>query len=316
MAKPTAILTQHILSQIVDLVDLPVLLLDASTDSLSVVLANPACQELLRDLCGKHDNLVLAELLDDGTPSPDPTQIVTELEGGREMRLRLRAGEGGAMAAPMLRLLPLRDKTGSTTHALGLIEAAVAPVGQRRMRDAAEAANTVETAVDRVTGLLLPSSFTAKFSASWETACENASKRFMKLTGELPPCEPLCPCAATWKSAEFFPGNVDFAECFVEMGEGFTLVSLTVFDEVEGEMASATLHIDDMPGGGQNSVGCFAIREPDDPESPLNGGFDMNNYFVPEPLLFDRQQNQIFEACEAEFNALVEKLDVECVTFE
>jgi diguanylate cyclase (GGDEF)-like protein len=175
MAKPTAILTQHILSQIVDLVDLPVLLLDASTDSLSVVLANPACQELLRDLCGKHDNLVLAELLDEGTPSPDPTQIVTELEGGREMRLRLRAGEGGAMAAPMLRLLPLRDKTGSTTHALGLIEASVAPVGQRRMRDAAEAANTAETAVDRVTGLLLPASFAAKYSASWETACENAA---------------------------------------------------------------------------------------------------------------------------------------------
>ena len=60
VTKSTALLTQHILSQIVDLIELPILLLDMQKESLPLVLANPRCQALLKQWCGRADHLDLA----------------------------------------------------------------------------------------------------------------------------------------------------------------------------------------------------------------------------------------------------------------
>jgi diguanylate cyclase (GGDEF)-like protein len=169
VAESTANLTQHVLSQIVDLIELPILLLNLRDDRLPLVLANPACQVLMERLCGRSGEMILSELLDEGTPSPDSGQIVRDLEAGTELTLRLRSGDRSSL---ILRLLPLRNKSGSVTHALGLVgdgEASANPEPVTRpMEDSAQA----ESSIDRVTGLLLQSAFERRFDASWAEAAQ------------------------------------------------------------------------------------------------------------------------------------------------
>ncbi len=173
MTKSTALLTQHILSQIVDLIELPILLLDMQKESLPLVLANPRCQTLLQQWCGRADNLDLAELLDDQTPSPGPDHIVAELTSGAHVTLRLRPGHDEGMGALTLRLLPLHDKSGATTHALGLVaDTASAPQPQPK-KDSIDSSGPAESAVDRVTGLLLQPAFESRMAATWSEAANN-----------------------------------------------------------------------------------------------------------------------------------------------
>jgi hypothetical protein len=135
----------------------------------------------------------------------------------------------------------------------------------------------------------------------------------MKLTGELPPCEPVCPCSASWRDEGFIDHNsVLVAECFGDKAERSFFADLWVFDEVNGSLASVVLSFSDDPDGGMNEVGCSASLDQDDPENPLSGDFTMMNSFSPVPLQFSMQQYRIFRSCEAEFQQLIEKLGVEC----
>jgi len=47
-----------------------------------------------------------------------------------------------------------------------------------------------------------------------------------------------------------------------------------------------------------------------------SGEFYMMNAFSPEPIRFNVQQNRIYRACEMEFEQLIEKLGVECVSVD
>lgn len=146
-----------------------------------------------------------------------------------------------------------------------------------------------------------------------ERACEKALSRFMELTGELPPCEPVCPCAATWRDEGFIDhDSVLGVECFGDKAERFFFADLWVVDEVNGSLAAVTLSFSDDPDGGVNGVACSASLDQDDPDNPLSGDFTMTNSFNPEPVQFNLQKNRIFRACEAEFQQLIEKLGVEC----
>ena len=100
-------------------------------------------------------------------------------------------------------------------------------------------------------------------------ACEQARNRFMKLTGELPPCEPLCPCGSSWRDEDFLDASLFVAECFSGEAEGYVFTDLWVTDEVTGEVLGASLHMSDDPVGGLNAVGCSALQDPDDPDNPL-----------------------------------------------
>ncbi len=173
MTKSTALLTQHILSQIVDLIELPILLLDMQKESLPLVLANPRCQALLKQWCGRADHLDLAELLDPQTPSPGPDHIVAELSSGAHVTLRLRPGHDEGMDALTVRLLPLHDKSGATTHALGLVTDTVGAPQPQAKKDPADSSGPAESAVDRVTGLLLQPAFESRIAASWSEAAKN-----------------------------------------------------------------------------------------------------------------------------------------------
>ena len=173
VTKSTALLTQHILSQIVDLIELPIMLLDMQQESLPLILANPRCQELLEQLCGRGDNLVLGEMLDEQTPSPAASQIVSELASGAQLTLRMRAGSAGSLDGLTLRLLPLHDKSGATTHALGLVAGAAAASRPQPKKVLAEAPGAAESAVDRVTGLLFQPAFESRVAACWNEAAMN-----------------------------------------------------------------------------------------------------------------------------------------------
>ena len=173
VTKSTALLTQHILSQIVNLIELPIMLLDIQQESLPLIFANPCCQELLEQLCGRGDNLVLGEMLDEQTPSPAASQIVSELASGAQLTLRMRAGSAGSLDGLTLRLLPLHDKSGATTHALGLVAGAAAASRPQPKKVLAEAPGAAESAVDRVTGLLLQPAFESRVAACWNEAAMN-----------------------------------------------------------------------------------------------------------------------------------------------
>ena len=169
MSEPTANLTQHVLSQIVDLIELPILLLNIRDDRLPLVLANPACRGLIGGVCGNSEVLTLSELLDDGTPSPDAGQIIGDLEEGSELTLRLRPGDRSGLT---LRLLPLRDKSGSVTHALGLVGDGEATADMQPGPRPAEDVTQGESTIDRVTGLLRQPVFESKFGTSWSEAAQ------------------------------------------------------------------------------------------------------------------------------------------------
>jgi hypothetical protein len=146
-----------------------------------------------------------------------------------------------------------------------------------------------------------------------ERACKQAMNRFMNLTGELPPCEPVCPCSAAWRDEGFIDhDSILVAECFGEKGDRFLFADLWVADEVTGSQAAVSLAFFDEPDGGLTSVACSALQDPEDPDNPLSGDFTMMNSFDPEPVQFSVQKNRIFRACEAEFQQLIERLGVEC----
>ena len=146
-----------------------------------------------------------------------------------------------------------------------------------------------------------------------ERACEQARNRFMKLTGELPPCEPVCPCSAAWRDEGFIDHNsILGAECFGDKADRSFFADLWVFDEVNGSVAAVSVSFSDDPDGGMTAVGCSALLDQDDPENPLSGEFTMMTSFSPVPVQFSMQQYRIFRACEAEFQQLIEKLGVEC----
>ena len=82
-----------------------------------------------------------------------------------------------------------------------------------------------------------------------ETACENSLARFMDLTGETPPCEPVCPCAGGWLQPDFISKNPASSSCshlIDEVGEDLKLYSFGVDDDSGDPTSSmATLGIYD-----------------------------------------------------------------------
>ena len=79
---------------------------------------------------------------------------------------------------------------------------------------------------------------------------------------------------------------------------------------------AVSLYMSDDPIGALNSVGCYALQDPDDPDNPLGGEFMMLSSFSEEPIRFNVQKKRIFRACQAEFAQLIEKLGIECVSMD
>lgn len=148
------------------------------------------------------------------------------------------------------------------------------------------------------------------------SSCERALDRFMELTGELPPCEPVCPCAAAWRAADFFPESPTLNECLVELNEaGFAHLHAELIDQATGSSAYASVDFWDSsdPNDPMKLVACSTMQGPDPWGAPGTGGFELINRYPTTSERFDRLQRAIFNSCRVDFLALVEQLGLECV---
>ena len=149
-------------------------------------------------------------------------------------------------------------------------------------------------------------------------ACDRAMDRFFELTGDLPPCEPLCPCAEGWLNPEFIPDGEVVASCYGEFTENGTFYEL-VLEGVPDEngntplsVAAADIFDDDVFG--YHRVGCFSERYENlgAEASDDSGVFEMQSSFREESARIDRQQRRIFKSCKSVLEQIIEKIDAEC----
>lgn len=150
-----------------------------------------------------------------------------------------------------------------------------------------------------------------------ERACERALDRFFDLTGTLPPCEPLCPCAAGWLSSEFLPDEIAAAVCDVQTSDYGQYYDLRL-EGTDGSVSAASYNIFDDDFGGFHSFGCFSelYAAESGALSEDSGNFDMFTSFLNEGDLFDRQQNDMYSSCKAVFERIIEETGAECVTVD
>ena len=152
-----------------------------------------------------------------------------------------------------------------------------------------------------------------------ERACERALNRFIDLTGDVPPCEPMCPCASGWLNPDFVPAFLATSECSVYLSDSGELIELRlegVPDENGNEpLSTASLYISDDDLEGFHALGCFSERYEDRLSvlSEDSGVFEMFNGFREEGDQFDRQQNDIFTSCKAVMLRIIEEHGVECI---
>jgi len=152
-----------------------------------------------------------------------------------------------------------------------------------------------------------------------ERACERALDRFIDLTGDVPPCVPLCPCAAGWRNPEFVPDFLAASECSMLLGDGFEVIELRLDgypDENGAEpLSRASVYIGDDDVEGFHGLGCLSERYDDRLAEPSedSGFFDMSNSFRVESDQLARQRNDIFTSCKAVMTRFIEENGIECV---
>ena len=147
-------------------------------------------------------------------------------------------------------------------------------------------------------------------------ACENTLERFMDLTGELPPCEPACPCASGWLHPEFIPEMTTATSCYRQISDHGEFLELTFStdpdDSGNSTLSGAMIQITDDENWGWNAFECFSDHVVDNVLSDDSGSFAIQSTFLPEPDAFDRQQNGYFRSCLTVFERLIEENALQC----
>lgn len=149
-------------------------------------------------------------------------------------------------------------------------------------------------------------------------ACNKALDRFFDLTGELPPCEPVCPCATGWMNPEFVPEGEVSASCYIEISDIGKFIDFSVVGAPDGTgfapASFGTTDFVDDEEGRFHRVGCFSERyeSPGSGPSEDSGFFQMESGFAEEGLRVKRQQRQIFKSCTSILKRLVKKTGAEC----
>ncbi len=150
-------------------------------------------------------------------------------------------------------------------------------------------------------------------------ACENSLARFMELTGELPPCEPACPCASGWLHPEFVPEAPEALSCFREsndVGEFIEMELLPVADGSDGMSFSYIwLSIVDDDVYGVHGFECRSERLVSGVRTEDSGEFSLLNTFTPESIQAERQRKDLFESCAAVLEKFIEENEIECGGF-
>ena len=150
-------------------------------------------------------------------------------------------------------------------------------------------------------------------------ACDQALDRFFELTGEYPPCEPLCPCASGWLNSEFLPSEIVATECYVEISDFGKFIDLRIEgapdENGEGALSAAGLNIFDDDIEGYHSYGCFSERYADQNFvlSEDSGNFEAFSSFRDEGALFDSQQKDMFKSCKKVLKKIIRRSGAECV---
>jgi hypothetical protein len=152
-------------------------------------------------------------------------------------------------------------------------------------------------------------------------ACDQALDRFVELTGEWPPCEPLCPCAGGWLNEEFVPGCDFVAECVIEIsdiGKRYELLFEGPPDESGGTPNSAAgLDRINDEFAGFYRVGCFGeIFDGAGERSEDSGEFLMQSDFAEPSWFFERQQGRVFRSCKRVLRRIIRHNDIECTVID
>lgn len=150
-------------------------------------------------------------------------------------------------------------------------------------------------------------------------ACNQALDRFFELTGEYPPCEPLCPCASGWLNPEFLLSEIVATSCYAEISDIGKFVDLRIEgapdENGEGALSAAALYMFDDDIEGSHRYGCFSERFEDRNFvlSEDSGNFEAFSSFRNEGALFDSQQNDMFNSCKKVLNKIIRSSGAECV---
>ncbi len=153
-------------------------------------------------------------------------------------------------------------------------------------------------------------------------ACNRVLDRFFDLTGELPPCEPLCPCAGGWLDSDFIPEGEVAASCSVEITDNGKRMELLVEGSEDGSgnapLSVAAVDIFDDEDFGYYRVGCASEHYEGGQFEPSedSGSFEMASDFNEKTEYFNRQQRRIFKSCKAVFKRTVKRTGVECEVFD
>ena len=155
-----------------------------------------------------------------------------------------------------------------------------------------------------------------------QRACDQALDRFVELTGEWPPCEPLCPCAGGWLNEDFVP-DCDFtAECTIEItdiGQRFDLMIEGPPDE-SGEPPSSSASLDRINDElfGYYRVGCFSERFVGGSVEPTDdsGSFGFETDFEDPSWFFNHQQRRVFRSCKRVLKRIFRQNDIECTVVD
>jgi hypothetical protein len=153
-------------------------------------------------------------------------------------------------------------------------------------------------------------------------ACDQALDRFVELTGEWPPCEPLCPCASGWLNDDFVPEYDVTAECNIEVSDIGKRFELQIAGESgktgEPQQSFANLEINNDEFAGFFRVGCFSERVVGDPGELTedSGGFELLTNFKDPSSFFELQQRRVFRSCKRALNRIFRQNEIECTVVD
>jgi len=150
-------------------------------------------------------------------------------------------------------------------------------------------------------------------------ACEKALDRFFELTGEYPPCEPLCPCASGWLNPEFQPTEIAASDCYMEISDIGMFIDLRLQgapdENGDGSLSAAGLSTFDDDTGGFHNYACFSERYADQNFvlSEDSGNFEAFSGFRDAGVLFDSQQKDMVKSCKKVLKKIIKRSGAECV---
>jgi hypothetical protein len=148
------------------------------------------------------------------------------------------------------------------------------------------------------------------------TACDRSLDRFMELTGELPPCEPVCPCGSAWRDPQFSLEMVSGGMCAEETDEltGNTSVVLMADDENAGAILFAGTQIEIFVDSfaADRTFSCASEQFPNPAESSLTGEFRISNTYRDESERSAALRLALYNSCRTEILALAERLGIDC----